>query len=165
MSLLDFLILCATLLCGLTAGFVFAFASVVMPGIGKLDDKAYIRAFQVIDGVIQAGQPFFGVVWLGSILAVLSAAVMAVLQQDSSTLKALLCTAAGAYLIGVQLPTFRINVPLNNALQSIDTSALDDASLAAARRNFESRWVAWNIFRTVVASLVTVLLMCVLLWL
>jgi hypothetical protein len=40
----------AAFLCSLVAGFLFAFAAVVMPGIGKLDRGASTRAFQVIDG-------------------------------------------------------------------------------------------------------------------
>jgi len=111
MSLLDFLILCATLLCGLTAGFVFAFASVVMPGIGKLDDKAYRRAFQVIGGVIRAGQPCFGVVWLGSILAVTAgllaltlAAVPGIPEETLETYGAprwaLVAVLVAAFLVG-----------------------------------------------------------------
>lgn len=163
MSPFELVIIVATLLCGLTAGFVFAFASVVMPGIAKLDDRSYIRAFQVIDGVIQAGQPVFGLVWIGSVLAVLVAMGMAVLQHDSIA-QVLVCTSAFAYVLGVQLPTFRINVPLNNTLQSLDTDTMDGVDLVAARRHFESRWVTWNMVRTVVASLVSALLMCTLLW-
>jgi uncharacterized membrane protein len=49
-----FLIL-AAVLCSLVAGFLFAFATVVMPGIKSLDDGSFIRAFQVIDGVIRKG--------------------------------------------------------------------------------------------------------------
>jgi uncharacterized membrane protein len=63
------------------------------------------------------------------------------------------------------VPTFRINVPLNNALQTLDVDAMDDDALASARRDFEARWVGWNAIRTVVASLVTVALLFVLLWL
>jgi uncharacterized membrane protein len=37
----------------LVAGFLFAFAAVIMPGIRSLGDRAFIRAFQVIDRVIQ----------------------------------------------------------------------------------------------------------------
>jgi hypothetical protein len=49
----------ATLLCSLLAGFLFAFASVVMPGLRRLDDAAFIRALQVIDRVIRACCPRF----------------------------------------------------------------------------------------------------------
>jgi uncharacterized membrane protein len=47
----------ATSLCSLVAGFLFAFAIVVMPGIRSLNDREFIRAFQVMDGVIQNNHP------------------------------------------------------------------------------------------------------------
>jgi uncharacterized membrane protein len=43
----------AAFLCSLVAGFKFAFSVVVMPGIRSLKDRAFIRAFQKMDGVIQ----------------------------------------------------------------------------------------------------------------
>ena len=164
MSLLELVLILATLLCALTAGFVFAFASVVMPGIGKLGDKEFIRSFQVIDGVIQAGQPVFGLVWMGSVVALLLSAVMGALQLDGIE-RALVVVSAIVYVLGVQVPTFRINVPLNNTLQGLDIDAMDEDALASARRAFENRWVKWNSIRTVMASLVSVALMFVLLWL
>ena len=51
------------------AGVVFAFAVVVMPGIRTLPDADFLRAFQVIDRVIQDNQPLFLLVWVGSIVA------------------------------------------------------------------------------------------------
>ena len=163
MFLLELVLILATLLCALTAGLVFAFASVVMPGIGKLGDREFIRSFQVIDGVIQAGQPVFGLVWMGSVVALLLSAVMGGLQLDGME-RAFVIFSALVYVLGVQVPTFRINVPLNNSLQRLDVDAMDKDALASARRAFENRWVRWNSIRTVVASLVSVALMFVLLW-
>ena len=40
MNLLELALIVATLLCAVMAGFVFPFASVVMPGIGNLTDKS-----------------------------------------------------------------------------------------------------------------------------
>lgn len=164
MSLPELSLILATLLCALTAGFVFAFASVVMPGIAKLSDREFIRSFQAIDGVIQTGQPAFGLVWMGSVVALLLSAVLSALQLDGIE-RAIVVISALVYVLGVQVPTFRINVPLNNALQSLDTDAMDESALASARSAFESRWVRWNLIRTVLASLVSVALMLVLLWL
>jgi uncharacterized membrane protein len=164
MSLLEPVLILATLLCALTAGFVFAFATVVMPGLARLGDKEFIRGFQVIDGVIQAGQPVFGLVWIGSAVALLLSAVMGVLQLDGIE-RAFVVGSALLYVVGVQVPTFRINVPLNNRLQTLDVDALDQNALASARRDFEARWVRWNAIRTVIASLVSLALMFVLLWL
>lgn len=42
-----------TLLCSLVAGFLFAFAVVVMLGISSLSDQDFIRAFRAMDRVIQ----------------------------------------------------------------------------------------------------------------
>jgi uncharacterized membrane protein len=64
----------ATFLCTLVAGFVFAFAVVVMPGIRTLGDGEFLRAFQVMDRVIQNNQPVFMLVWLGSVIALLASA-------------------------------------------------------------------------------------------
>lgn len=164
MSLLAFVLVLATILCALTAGFVFAFASVVMPGIGKLKDREFIRSFQVIDGIIQAGQPVFGLVWIGSVVALLLSAVMSAMHLDGIE-RALVFVSALVYVLGVQLPTFRINIPLNNDLQQLDVDAMDEDALALARSTFEQRWVRWNLIRTVVASLVSVALMSVLFWL
>ena len=164
MSFFELALILATLLVALVAGFVFAFASVVMPGIGKLGDREFIRSFQVIDGIIQNGQPVFGLVWMGSAVALLVSAVMGALQLDGIE-RVFVVVSALAYVFGVQVPTFRINVPLNNALQRLNVDAMDEDALATARRAFESRWVRWNSIRTIVASLVSVALMFVLLWL
>ena len=162
MSWLEIVLVLATFLCALTAGFVFAFASVVMPGIGKLGDRAFIRSFQVIDGVIQAGQPVFSMVWMGSVVAILLSAVMGTLQLDGLE-RALVVISAFVYVLGVQVPTFRINIPLNNTLQTMDVDATDEDALASARSAFENRWNRWNSIRTVNAALVSVALMVVLL--
>jgi uncharacterized membrane protein len=78
MTLFQAALLLAAFLCSLVAGFLFAFAAVVMPGIRSLDDGGFIRAFQVIDGVIQANQPLLIFVWVGSVLALVAAAVLGI---------------------------------------------------------------------------------------
>jgi uncharacterized membrane protein len=162
MEIFQVVLVVTTLLCALVAGLVFSFAVVVMPGIGSLDDRGFIRGFQVIDGVIQKNQPLFMLVWLGSIVAVLASLVIGFRQLDG--IERLLLIFAGAlYLLFVHLPTFTINVPLNNKLQALDVDSADDASLGEARRDFESRWMLWNSIRTVCASLASVLLMILLL--
>lgn len=141
----------AAILCSLVAGFLFAFAVVVMPGIGRLDDRAFVRAFQVIDGVIQDGQPLFGLVWAGSALA-LAVALGFGFGQVSGTDRVLLSIAGITHFLGVQLPTLRINVPLNNQLQAVDLSTADDETVRAARAAFEPQWNRWNRIRTVLAT-------------
>ncbi len=144
------------LLCGLVAGVVLCFAVVVMPGIAGMADREFLRAFQVIDGVIQKGQPVFGLVWVGSAVAVLAS-----LGTGPGALEgmdqALLILAGVAYLLGVQAPTAMINIPLNNAVQALDLASASDDECRAARESFEGRWNRWNVARTIVAIASTLL--------
>ncbi len=151
----------ALLLCSLTAGFLFAFAVVVMPGLKGLDDAAYLRAFQVVDGVIHKGQPLFMVMWVGSIIALLAALGMG-LGTLTGLDRVLLLGAGVLYLGGVQVPTAAINVPLNHRVQSLNIDELDSGSLRESRRAFEGRWNRWNAVRTGLAT-ASVMLMLVLL--
>ena len=152
----------ATFLCTLVAGFVFAFAVVVMPGIRTLGDGEFLRAFQVMDRVIQNKQPVFMLVWIGSVVALLASAALGFGQLDG-TGRVLVIAAVLVYLLGVQLPTATINIPLNNTVQTLAISDMDETAQQAARREFESRWNSSNSTRTVLASLVSVFLMILLL--
>ena len=156
---LGFLIL-STLLCSLVSGFVFAFAVVVMPGIKNLKDSEFISAFQVMDGVIQNNQPLFVFVWVGSAFTLIVSAVLGIWQLNGIQTIFLIATAV-IYIVGVQLPTIRVNIPLNNKIQSFDVSA-NELTQQTARNDFEQRWNFWNLLRTVVSSLVSVLLMILL---
>ncbi|MEL6500847.1 MAG: anthrone oxygenase family protein [Cyanobacteria bacterium J06623_1] len=160
-STFQIVLILATLLCSLVAGFLFAFATVVMPGIKTLNDREFIRAFQVIDGVIQNNQPLMVAVWMGSILGAVAAAVLGFSQLDG-TQRLLSISAPIIYILGVQLSTFTINVPLNNRLQRLNVDAMDEVALKAARMNFEPGWNRWNLVRTPFAGLASVLFMILL---
>lgn len=162
MELFEAAILTSALLCALVAGPLFAFAIVVMPGLRTLGNADFIRAFQAIDLVIPRNQPLFMLVWIGSVVALLVASVLGFGRLEGARLL-LLVAAAAAYVLGVQLPTAVINVPLNNRLQEVDVTALDAAEIQAARETFEPRWNRWNAVRTVVAALAVLLLLILLL--
>ena len=157
MSFVYIALIVATFLCSLVAGFLFAFAVVAMPGIGSLNDREFIRAFQVMDRVIQNNQPIFMLVWAGSVVALVTSVVLGIGQLDGAR-RLLLIFAALFYLVGVQLPTIAINVPLNNTLQTLDVAEMSATMPKAAREAFEPRWNRWNLVRTVFASLASALL-------
>ncbi len=161
MGIFQIALILATFLCSLVAGFLFAFALVVMPGIRSLNDREFIRAFQVMDGVIQNNQPIFVLVWVGSVVALVTSAVLGIGQLDGGG-RLLIIFAALAYLLGVQLPTFTINVPLNNKLQTLEVDELDETTQKAARKDFEPRWNLWNSIRTAFASVASALLIILL---
>lgn len=141
-------LLVSIIFCSLVAGLLFGFAIVVMPGIANLSDKEYLLAFKYMDGVIQNNQPLFVFVWAGSILSVILTLVLGILNLDDEKLY-LLIGAASVYLIGVQLPTFRFNIPLNNELQNLDIEDLEETQAKTSRTKFETSWNRWNRIRTI----------------
>jgi len=151
----------AALLCTLVAGFLLAFTVVVMPGIRNLGDREFLRAFREIDGVIQRGHPLFGLVWLGSVLVLVMGLALG-LGQVVGFDRMLLALAGGVYLLGVQLPTFIVNVPLNNELQAMDVDVANEAACRSARARFEPRWNLWNTIRTALAVLTSTMLILLL---
>jgi uncharacterized membrane protein len=142
----------AALLCSLVAGFLFAFAVVIMPGIRNLGDREFLRAFQAIDGVIQRGQPLFRFAWLGSVLTLVAGLALGAGQVPGPE-RLFLAIAGGVYLLGVQLPTVLVNIPLNNQVRALDLEEADAASCHSARERFEPRWNRWNAIRTALAVL------------
>ena len=162
MDIFHVTLIVATFLCTLVAGFVFAFAVVVMPGIRTLGDGEFLRAFQVMDRVIQNRHPIFMLVWIGSVVALVASAALGFGRLDG-TGRILMIAALVVFLLGVQLPTAIINIPLNNKVQTLAIADMDPTAQAAARKDFESRWNASNSTRTVLASLVCLSLLILLL--
>ena len=121
-----------------------------MPGFSKLEDKEFLRAFQVTDGVIQNNQPLFMLTWVGSIISVLSVMVISILSLGVS--EAWIIFVVGLiYLLGVQGITVSIHLPLNNHIQKIDINDMNKQSLNEERTNFEMRWNYFNKIRTFIA--------------
>jgi uncharacterized membrane protein len=141
-------LLLSIMFCSLVAGLLFGFAIVVMPGIAKLTDKEYLLAFKHMDGIIQNNQPLFVLVWAGSILSVMATLVLGMLNLSGSDVY-LVFFASILYLFGVQLPTFRFNIPLNNSVQRLDVEGLEESGAALSRAGFEQPWNRWNQLRTV----------------
>ena len=150
MNSLDIALVFAVLTCSLVTGFIFTYAVVVMPGFSKLEDKEFLRAFQVTDGVIQNNQPLFMLTWVGSIISVLSVMAISILSLGVS--EAWIIFVIGLiYLLGVQGITISIHLPLNNHIQKIDINDMNNQSLNEERTNFEMRWNYFNKIRTFIA--------------
>ena len=150
-------------LCSLVAGFLFAYAVVVMPGIKNLDDKQFIKAFQVTDRVIQDNHPLFLFVWVGSVI-VLILSVYFGYGTLGRVEFILLLIALIFYLAGVQFLTIIINLPLNKKLQKIDVNTFHSEELKVARIEFELRWNKSNQIRTAIAYGVALLLIILVFW-
>lgn len=161
MGFFEILLITTTFLCSLTAGFLFAFSVVVFPGIKALADKEFIRAFQEMDLVIQNNQPVFMIVWVGSILAIIASGIMAFWHLTGTNL-IILITAVTFYLIGVQVPTIAVNIPLNLNLQSVTIDKVDEKTIKQTRKHFETRWTRSNTIRTLFSAIVSMLCMILL---
>ena len=150
MNSLDIALVFAVLTCSLVTGFIFTYAVVVMPGFSKLEDKEFLRAFQVTDGVIQNNQPLFMLTWVGSIISVLSVIAVSIFSLGLS--EAWIIIVVGLiYLLGVQGITISIHLPLNNHIQKIDINNTNTQSLNEERTKFEMRWNYFNKIRTFIA--------------
>lgn len=160
MTLFAVVLLVSTVLCALVTGFVFTYAVIVMPGLSRLGDREFVRAFQVTDQIIRNKQPMFMAVWVGSILSVVVAMVTALVGSIGSAGWAVMVIGV-VYLLGVQGITVSVHLPLNNQLQSVRVDEMDSESLREQRRLFEARWTYFNKIRAVISCIVTVSLMVV----
>ena len=154
MEILNISLFFSTLLCSLVTGFIRTYAIVVMPGLSKLDDKEFIKAFQVTDGIIQNNQPIFILIWVGSIISVVSTIIISIFTLGILEGWKIIFVSL-VYLIGVQAITIIIHLPLNRRIQNIDINSTNLQSLNEERKNFETKWNYFNNIRTVVAFLVT----------
>ena len=161
MAFLDISLIFAILLCSLVGGFIFTYSIVVMPGLSNLNDKDFLKAFQVTDAVIQNNQPLFMFTWIGSIVAILTTIVASFITVG--LLESWLIILVGAaYLLGVQGITVAIHIPLNNHIQKLNIEELNDKTLSYERKNFEAKWNFFNKIRTFVAISASSLLLIVL---
>ena len=154
MEILNISFFFSTLLCSLVTGFILTYAIVVMPGLSKLDDKEFIKAFQVTDGIIQNNQPIFILIWVGSIISVVSTIIISIFTLGILEGWKIIFVSL-VYLIGVQAITIIIHLPLNRRIQKIDINSTNLQSLNEERKNFETKWNYFNNIRTVIAFLVT----------
>ena len=154
MEILNISLFFSTLLCSLVTGFILTYAIVVMPGLSKLDDKEFIKAFQVTDGIIQNNQPIFILIWVGSIISVVSTIIISIFTLGILEGWKIIFVSL-VYLIGVQAITIIIHLPLNRRIQNIDINSTDLQLLNEERKNFETKWNYFNNIRTVIAFLVT----------
>ena len=158
MEFFYFCLFLSVLSCSLVTGFIFTYAIIVMPGLSKLSDKEFLKAFQVTDAVIQNKQPIFMVIWVGSIMSVLSLIFISIVYVGLSETW-LIVLVALIYLMGVQGITILIHLPLNKQIQKLNLEKLNDENLKNERLNFETKWNFFNNIRTTIAFFVSLTLL------
>jgi uncharacterized membrane protein len=134
----------ATATSGLMAGVFGLYAHTIMRGLETTDDRTFVGAFQAIDRAII--NPLFLLAFFGALVS--SGLAAALYARDSSgSVLPWAVAAFGLYLL-VFVITMAVHVPLNDGIKAAgDPSRID---VAAARVSFhETRWMAWNVVRSV----------------
>lgn len=161
MDLLDISLVFSITLCSLVSGFIFTYAIVVMPGLSNLNNKEFIRAFQVTDAVIQNNQPIFMFTWIGSIVSLLSTILISIVSFGLSETWLVVIFSA-VYLLGVHGTTIAIHIPLNKHIQTVVIEELNDAAITDERVRFEKKWNHFNNIRASISISVSLLLLILL---
>lgn len=139
----------ATLAAGLMAGLFAAFWYAIMPGLARAGDLAFVDGMQRINVAILNG--WFALIFGGAMLLAVLAAVMHLRGEGRPALPWIV--AAVALCLVMLVITFRVSVPLNDALAAAGHPArMADPDLAAVRERFEERWVRWNVVRAVTST-------------
>jgi len=138
----------ATLTVGLFAGVFAIYANAIMPGLRRTDDRTFVGAFQAIDTAII--NPLFLMTFLGGLVFTGIAAVLH-LGEDFRAVLPWIVVAFVLYLAVVVI-TVAVNVPLNDGIKAAGEPDRI-ADLARVREQFnEARWVGWNLFRALTAT-------------
>jgi uncharacterized membrane protein len=130
----------AALAAGLAAGLFYTFSVAVMRGLARTDDRTFVVAMRQIN--IQILNGLFAFSFGGTLVFALVA-----LGLHAGDRTVWWIVAALAFYVAQLAITFRINVPLNNALLAAgDPDRMTDPH--PVRVAFEARWVRWNHVRS-----------------
>ncbi len=131
--------------CGLIAGVFFAFSTFVMKALARLQPAQGIAAMQAIN--ITVINPLFMTALFGTAVACIFLAISSLLKWHQPG-TAYLLVGSLLYLVGTVGVTMAFNVPLNDALATVEPSSTDGASLWA---RYLTEWTLWNHVRTAAA--------------
>lgn len=146
LTLKHWILFATLLLTALSAGLFYAWEVSVIPGTRKLNDTAYLQSMQSINRAIL--NPGFYLIFFGS-LVMLVLNTYQQYQPGWSIELVLMVLALGFYLAGTFGITVMGNVPLNEALDKVELTALDGEALRQHRDYYEQRWNTLHTWRTV----------------
>jgi uncharacterized membrane protein len=130
-------------------GVFFTYSNSVVPGLDKADPEKAVEAMRKMNVAII--NPRFLATFIGPVVtSAVTGFLLLGLDEDTSAY--LFLAAAVIYLVGCQVITGRINIPLNNALEN---STSTDWQQRWA--DFSPRWRRWNTVRTLSSGVALVL--------
>lgn len=129
---------------GVGSGMMYVFSTGVMQGLGQLAPSDAVRAMQAIN--VAVINPLFLGVFMGTGLFLVGLAALDGAQAASTN--PWLVAGAGVYAVGVVMVTIGGNVPLNDALATLDPDALTPG----AWKDYAVPWLRWNHLRAAAAA-------------
>ena len=146
MDLLKISLFAATFLTGLIAGLFYSYSCSVNLGLSKLLDIEYLKAMKSINKEIL--NPWFFLSFVGSLIIIPLGTWLYYQSYGADTSFYLLFGASILYAIGVFGVTVIANVPLNNALDSLELKLLTQQEISTKRLAFEIPWNRFHFIRT-----------------
>ncbi|MGH3242166.1 MAG: DUF1772 domain-containing protein [Spirillospora sp.] len=127
------------------AGTFFGFSTGVMPGLNAAKPASAIDAMQGINQKIQ-NPVFVGMFMLVPVVAIAAGVLLLTLDQKAAAI--LFFAAAAVYFVGALIPSFAVNIPMNNDLDAVKIPS-DAAEATKVWSDYSGRWTAWNTARAV----------------
>ncbi|MGB7287601.1 MAG: anthrone oxygenase family protein [Salaquimonas sp.] len=148
-SIAIFVSVLTVVLFGLIAGFFYAYSVDVMRGLDLIIPGEAIHAMQGINTAVR-NPVFFITFFMTPVVAIIAAVIFYFNGNSASALW--LAAAAIIYLAAAFAPTAMINVPMNEALASLN---IDAASSEAKTiwADYSARWTFWNTVRTLASTI------------
>jgi uncharacterized membrane protein len=143
------ILIAATMTTGLLAGVFVDWSNTIMPGLGDVDDRTFVVAFQALDDAIN-NPLFLGAVTCAPLLIALSAALH--FRAGQPPVLMWVGAALVSYLFMLVI-TFSVHEPLNEHVRT--AGELDGSTdFAAVRAQLdETMWTAWNTVRAVASTI------------
>ena len=146
----------AILFTGLMAGIFFTWSNAVKPGIGKLSDLEYLKAFQSMNRVILNNA--FRLVFAGALIAVALVPVFYFNLYPKNIFWVFVLTLV-IYWIGAFGVTILGNIPLNEILDKTNLESISFEEVKELRRSIEVKWNNLNLIRAISSGITFLLLL------
>lgn len=147
------LAIASLLLSGAIFGFFYAYSVSVVWGLDATDPQSAIAAMQGINRVVRNAA--FAPAFFGTPLVLAGCALLAFIASRRYA-AFWFALAALTYSGGALLPTFLVNVPMNDALAILPIPT-DQAEAADLWRDYSRTWTRWNDLRTEMSGLTLLL--------
>ena len=153
MLLLRILAMLSLLMIGLIAGLFYAWVCTVMWGLDSIDPRIALQAMGAMNLSVQ-NAVFFPTFFLTPL--VLLATAFIAWRGQMMRCAMLFTLAAVIYVVGAQMPTALVSVPMNRAMEALPVPQ-DIATAADIWRDYSARWQWWNTLRTIGSSMALLL--------